>query len=917
MKFLYVAILMGIALTGFAQNFSLTGTVFADDGSPLVYSSVVLLNPADSTMQAFGITNKEGNFDIKNIKKGNYLLQAAFLGYETHYQPVAIPVEGNKLGAVVLKTKPLQMDEVQVSGEYVPLAIKNDTVEYNAAAFKLRPDAVTEDLLKKLPGIEVDRAGNITAMGEDVKKLYVDGKEFFGNDPTVATKNVPADAVDKVQVYNRKSDQSMFTGIDDGSRDKAINLQLKEDKKNALFGDVMAGAGTNNRWQGGAKAYRFTDKIQVAALGMANNINQFGFSFNDYMNFSGGIGQMMHGGGSASIRITSDGSFPINFGEPVAGLNTAGAGGANFSYSTSPNDRVFISYFGSGSKKDLEQSTLTRNFVEGDKYEQTQELDETDKDQAHRFNLGWRNRIDSTQNIIADGNFAISSGSNNRKTFVESWYNGTQVNRMNDLTVNNSERISGSGNASYMKKMGSGKTVFEAGGILSLSQGLTENDIQTETEIFNPTGVFPVKQFQNDRPNDLRYSVNTSLSRFLGKGSYLIPSISAGNDIEELDRTQGIPGNPELVTDSLSPEFQKKYSWLKPKLTYKYTAGKTSLTFGLQLESGKMQNTLNGTEQNSRIYNYLLPNIWYEYQFQTGRRAMLSYNSGVNTPSVTQLLPVINNINPLSQFLGNPDLKPEITHSFNLHYILFDQFSFTSLMAAFSGSYTKDKINWKQTVNQNLVKINTLENFDNDVSMRGNIDFSTPIKKLGMKVNFNIEESWSRGFSMINNVENEYTGNSTRASLSFDNRKKEKWDVNTGVEATLSNSRYSVQNQTSNRYFDLKWFGEARYTPNDTWDFEVNTDFTNYFDKTFPDSQKIPLLGAQVSYFFLKNKRSTLAVKGFDLLNRNQIVQRFGELNYLREIRSNSIGRFVMLSFTYRLNKFGGQSNGIEVKMRR
>jgi len=201
---------------------------------------------------------------------------------------------------------------------------------------------------------------------------------------------------------------------------------------------------------------------------MANNINQFGFSFNDYMNFSGGIGQMMHGGGSASIRISNDGSFPINFGEPVAGLNTSGAGGANFSYSTSPNDRVFISYLGSCSKKDLEQSTLTRNFVEGDKYEQTQELDETDKDQAHRFNLGWRNRIDSTQNIIADGNFTITTGSNNRKTFVESWYNGTQINRMNDLTVNNSERISGSGNASYMKKMGSGKTVFEADGTLSL-----------------------------------------------------------------------------------------------------------------------------------------------------------------------------------------------------------------------------------------------------------------------------------------------------------------------------------------------------------------------------------------------------------------------------------------------------------------
>jgi hypothetical protein len=196
---------------------------------------------------------------------------------------------------------------------------------------------------------------------------------------------------------------------------------------------------------------------------------------------------------------------------------------------------------------------------------------------------------------------------------------------MNDLTVNNSERISGSGSASYMKKSRSGKTVFEAGGNLSLSQGITENEIQTETEIFNPYSKTPVLQFQDDRPDDLRYSASTSLSRYLGKGSYLIPSISAGNDFEELDRTQGIPGNPDVVTDSLSPDFQKKYSWLRPKLTYKYTAGRTSLTVGLQLESGRMENTLNGAEQNSNIYNYLLPNVWYEYQFQTGRHAFVQF----------------------------------------------------------------------------------------------------------------------------------------------------------------------------------------------------------------------------------------------------------------------------------------------------
>ncbi len=916
MRFIFTAILLSIAWSGLAQTYSLTGNVFADDGSPMIFGSVVLLNPADSTMQSFGITSKEGYFEIKNVKKGDYLLQIAFLGFETHYRNISIPVEGNTLGTVVMKTKPVNVEEVNVSGEYVPLAIKKDTIEYNANAFKLKPDAVTEDLLKKLPGIEVDRAGNVKAMGEDVKKLYVDGKEFFGNDPKVATKNVPADAVDKVQVYNRKSDQSMFTGIDDGSRDKTINLKLKEDKKNALFGDIMAGGGTGEHWQGSVKAYRFTDKIQVAALGMGNNVNQFGFSFNDYMNFSGGIAKMIHGSGTAQIRITNDGSFPVNFGEPVAGLNTSGAGGANFSYSTSPNDRVFISYLGNGTKKELEETTATTNFVEGDSYNQSQKLTETDRNKAHRFNFGWRNRIDSTQNLIIDGNFSFTDGDNSRLSFDESSYNDMLVNTLKNQTSFVSDRISGNANGSYMKKLNKGKSILDLGGDFSLSEGLTKNKIYTEAVVLNPPTTSVSNLFQDNQTNNLRYSVNMSFSQFLGRGKYIIPSISAGKITEDLDRTQGFP-DPVSVIDSLSPEYQKKYGWIRPKITFKYTSGKTSFTVALQNETGKMQNTLNGVKDEAENYMFLLPSFWYEYQFQTGRRIMVYYNSGVNTPGVTQLLPVINNINPLSLYYGNPDLKPEISHQFNTHYILFDQFSFTSLMAMINGTYTKDKINWVRSVDNNLVMTNTLDNFDNDYSLRGNIDFSTPIRRWGMKININLEESWNRGKNLINSEENEYSNVSHRASFSIDNRKKEKWDVNTGIQTTLTNSKYTVQESMNNRYFDFSWFGEARFTPNDTWNFEVNTDFTRYSDKTFNETQKIPLLGAEVSYFFLKNKRGTLTLKGWDLLNQNKIVQRFGELNYLREIRSNSIGRFVMLSFTYRLNKFGEASSGIDVKMRR
>lgn len=917
-KFLFTAILIGIAWMGFAQTFTLSGDVYGDDGNPLAYSSVVLLDPADSTMQAFGITNKAGEYLIKNIKQGKYLLQVAFLGYESYYRDLEIPVEGDRLATVVLKTRSQDIGEVKVSGEYVPIAIKKDTVEYNAKAFKLKPDAVTEDLLKKLPGIEVDRAGNIKAMGEDVEKLFVDGKEFFGSDPKVATKNVPADAVDKVQVYDRKSEEAMFTGIDDGTRDKTINLKLKEDKKHALFGDVMAGGGTGKHWQGSAKAYRFTDKVQLAALGMGNNVNQFGFSFNDFMNFSGGIGNMIHGGGSAKISITSDGSFPINFGEPIAGLNTSGAGGANFSYSTSPTDRAFISYLGSGTKKELEESTKTWNYVEGDEYTQDQELVETDKNGSHRFNLGLRKRIDSTQNILFDGNFALSNGDDDRLTRTRSLYGDEQVNRQINHTTDISDRISGGANGSYTKKLNHGKSVFKVGGNFSLSQSLSEKNINTKTYFTDPVDDLIRGNFQDDDNNTIRYSLSTTFTQKIGRGLYLTPEVSAGISEEKLSRTEGVSQSNEFkIWVPVENEFRKKYSWIRPQLSLKKVTGKATLSLALQMENGRLENALNQSEKTDENCLYLLPSVWYEYEFQTGRRFMLFYESAVNTPATMQLFPVENTINPLSVYYGNPDLNPEVAHRFNGHYLLFDQFSFTSLMATLSGTYVNDKINWDRTVNENLAMVNTLRNFDYDYNLRGNIDFSTPIRRLGVKVHLNVNENWNRGLNLINEVENEYTNLSHRLSFSVDNRKKEKWDVNTGVEVTLTNSRYSVQKEMDNNYFDMSWFGEVRFTPNDSWDFEVSSDITSYTDKSFGESLSIPLLGARVSHFFLKNKRGTLTLKGFDLLNQNQIVQRFGELNYLREIRSNSIGRFVMLSFTYRLNKFGDSPGGMDIKIKR
>ncbi|HJN05329.1 MAG TPA: carboxypeptidase-like regulatory domain-containing protein [Bacteroidales bacterium] len=232
MKNIIIICLFLYSTVAIAQQSSLSGDLYDESGNPLIYATAVLLHPDDSTMAYYGITNTEGHFVIKNIKAGNYILQTAYVGFQSLYKTLSLPLtEGNTLGALIMSEIAMNLSEVQIKGERIPFVIKKDTIEYGAGAYKVKPDAAAEELLKKLPGVQVDRAGNIKAQGEDVQNVLVDGKEFFGSDPQVATKNLPADAIKKVQVYNKKSDETELTGIEDGTYAKTINLILKDDMK--------------------------------------------------------------------------------------------------------------------------------------------------------------------------------------------------------------------------------------------------------------------------------------------------------------------------------------------------------------------------------------------------------------------------------------------------------------------------------------------------------------------------------------------------------------------------------------------------------------------------------------------------------------------------------------------------------------
>lgn len=911
MKKLLFCLLICVSISSFAQKSYLSGTVIGDNKESLGYATIALLYPTDSTLAAFGITNDHGQFKVKQISEGEYIMQIAYLGHKTYYRNLQLPLSNNgEMGIIVMEASAINLPSVEIESEYIPIQFKEDTIEYNAAAFKTKPDASTEDLLRKLPGIEVDRAGNIKAVGEGVSKVLVEGKEFFSGDSKVATKNLPADAIKKVQVYDKSSDESELSGIDDGSRDKTINLILKDDKKQAWFGDIKAGYGSDNHYQANANIYRFSPTHQFASLGMINNTNKFGFSFQDYLDFNGGIQSMFSGG---AMNLTIDNTMPINFGQTVTGLVTSGAGGINYSYEKKKDNRFYISYLGNGYDKDLIEDSDSKNFTPQGSYFQSEHLNQNEFIYTHPVNFGWKDKSDSIHHFILKGGTTFSQSNTTSLRTSNSLSNDTLINMLENHRKDKSQKLNSNIYTSWLRK-GKGKLkLFKFSVKGSSSNSISRNEISNLTEYFSPDALIYSNQYQDNLSDIYNVDFNTSSLLQIGKKIYLEPKLSGGLVWENLVRTQGETGELETITDSLSPHFSRSYYYARPGVYVKRNTDKLNLIFGSGLEIGRLENRISESGQSTDVF-YLLPEFALEYKYKSGHRMSLFYNANVINPVASQLLPVVNNVNPLTLYYGNRNLKPEYHHNVSLQWLLFDQFSGISVFTGVNGAYTKDKIAWSRDIDENLNQVFNLMNVPNDYSLQSMADFSTPIRKLRIKIALGLREDLNESISYINGVENINIGIRHKVKLSVENFKKDKWDIMTGASFEINETRYSINQSMNYRYNNFSYFGEIRYSPSDRWHFLVSADVMNYDAKNFESAISVPLLSAEINFNLLKNNRGMLSIECYDILNKNIGINRTASENYLMETRSNIIGRYFLLSFKYRLSKFK-KNSGVTISL--
>lgn len=869
--FIVCIILSGFAFSALAQQ-DLTGRILDKADKPLPFATVVLLQPKDSVMKFFGVTNDNGIYQIRRVKDGKYLMQFSFTGLKTIYKTVVVPVVSANLGDQQMEEDPRALDEVIVEAELIPIKFKTDTIEYNAKAFKTRAGAAVEELLEQLPGVEVDKEGNVKAQGEDVVKILVDGKEFFGNDPKVATKNLPAGAIDKIQVLDRKSDQANFTGIEDGERERTINLLLRDDNKNGYFGELNFGAGNNSSYIGEAKVYRFSDKIQTAVLGLKNNINQFGFTYKGNN----------------------------TFGQNTKGINESFAGGLNLSYNKKNGDRYFASYLGNSRKKNLFQTTTSENFLENGAYNQVGDLTESERDRPNDIDFGIRHKIGENQLLVIDGDVTLGSTKSNSMTASNAALNGLGVNTFNNNTLDLTDETSFVSNNSYSLKLKGDDLQFGIRFGMNYSEDVTALDWTNITVVFAPQVTTEIHQLRNNKTDRLSGYTIPTITRKMNDLWSADLGVTLSTNKQNLIRTEGIFNDQDQIIGTPIPDFKTVQNTISPQLTFRRATNKTVASLTLIGQSTSFEKSLTNGQSEAPDYFFFTPRINYRNQYRSGRRIEARYNAEASFPNPNQLFPIENNLSQVSIYQGNIDLEPEFSHNVNLLWSVFDEFSFTSFFLRLNGSFVDNKINNAVTVSDQLIQTITPVNTDGQTSLSANVSFSTPIRSIGLDYNVSLVESWSKGVNFVNNQENETETFSHNLTMSLENRNKEKFRINFGGTLGITQYNFSIADMSNDSFFNISYFSNIRYSPTKRWNFLMDANVTNYNAQSFDESVTIPLITASTSYGFLQAEKATITISAFDLLNKYIGFSRISTANYLSQSEWNTIGQYFMLTLAYR-----------------
>ena len=914
----------------FAQKFTVTGVVVDSGGKPLESAACVLLNSADSSLINFSRSNTEGVFKLKNIQVGTaYTLRVTYVGYEPFLQdiPKDFKAETIDAGAIRMVSLSKMLDAAVVTGQRNAVTFKNDTTEFDAAAFRVQPNATGEDLLKKLPGIEVDKDGNVKAQGEQVKQVLVNGKKFFSNDPKIATQNLPAGAIKKIQVFDKKSDQAEFSGVDDGQREKTINFELKDEYSKGTFGNITAGAGTDERYTLKGGINKFSKGQQLSVLGLGNNINKQGFSFEDYSSYTG-MSQRMAGGGAVRVEINGDNSsVPLDFGRN-SGFTTTWAGGVNFNKQLSPKTEINTNYFYNNSDKIFDKTTDRQNFLPNRTYYTNSQSNSKSLNDNHRLNLVLDHKLDSFNTLKLTSSFSITTNTSTSKSLtstsnaaklLENFGNRLNFTEGSGMNLNNSLLW----RHRFQKK---GRTLT-ANFNYNQGQSKQNNDLNAVNDFYDTdTGTSNLIRRDStvqtdDRVNDRNnYGTSLTYTEPIAKRTFLEFTYSYKKTNNDADRKVDTIRNGEHYFNStLSNVFNNDFIYHRGGINLRYTKKEINFSTGVQYQESILRglNVTKNTETKPNPFRNFLPTARFSYEFTSSQRIGLDYDTDVREPSIDQLQPISDNSDPLNIYQGNPALNPEYNHRLRLRYNNFNQANMHSFFSNINFNYTLDKIVNEQVVTRDFVRITRPVNVKDAFSTNGFVGYNFPINPK-LRFSFNDNTSFNRGISLVNQAENITKRLTSSNNVRLDYRLRDSFDFSIGARVSYNNTAYSLQSSLNRTYFTHEY--EASFNITLPWNLRLVSDFNYQFytGQDFGANQSIPIWNASISKLLFKNKKGELKLAVLDILNKNTGFTRTTDANYIQDEFTASLRRYAMLSFTYAINPLmgGGGRGGQRMMMR-
>ena len=917
---LFLVLFSKIALA--QSNYTIKGIV-ADsvEKVKLQNSSIAVLQAKDSLLIKYTRAGEDGSFSISGLSKGNYILLVSYPEYADYTRTFSLDStkQLQNFGNINIVPKTRLLKEVIIKGTAAQMKIKGDTTEFNARAFVTQPNAKVEDLLKQLPGISVDQNGNITAQGEAVKKVLVDGEEFFGDDPTLVTKNIRADMVDKVQVYDKKSDQATFTGIDDGKKEKTINIKLREDKKKGMFGKVEAGDGPENVYQGEILFNAFKAKQKFSVYGTLGTNGKVGLGWQDNQKY--GSGDEMQFGDGFVFFGGNGGDDLDSFGGQYSGQGLPLARSAGVHYDNkwdSDKQSINANYKVGSLQVDGTQEDLTQNNIKDTVF------NTTSNQKYHNFMFRQKASLVYQLKIDTSSNLKISiDGTKKHSTTLQSY---TSFENRNDTLVNNSTRninntvdqSAFNASAFYTRKFKKpGRTlsflVSEA-----YSQSKANGFLGSVVNYYNGHSTADsTKTTDESKKNNLQtQTVNTNLtySEPLSKTVSLLFNYGLGYSNSVADRrtyTPSSPGNYNVFVDGLSSDFRLNQLSDQAGAIFNYKKGKTIFNFGTKVADVHFHEVdqLTNDALNRSFINWM-PQARYEHRFSQFQSFNLEYNGNTTQPTLDQIQPLRVNNDPLNIVLGNALLNPSFTNSFNFNYRSYKVISDQSVYVGGNYSFTTDPIishiSYNGATGASTSQYFNLPGHENtSFFVYGGYSRKIPKIELTTGINWEVDGNTYQNFS--NNVLNLTKNYTFNPGLNF-SRYKEKsieFNLSGGPTYTLSNSSLNP-NINNNGWgargnLDLNIFLPAK--------FQIGTNSNYQYQgptESFPHDFNKMLVNLSLIRTFGKTDNLKLELWVNDLLNQNVGFSRNASANLITQNSYTTIKRYFMFTITYDFTHMAG-----------